>query len=455
MLSLPQEFLHKMAGLLGEDYPAFAASLAGTSCQGLRINTLRVSVGDFLSLSPWDLTPIPWCSTGFYYRESDRPGKHIYHFAGMYYIQEPSAMAVAEYVAPQPGEWVLDLAAAPGGKTTHLAALMGGKGLIVANEVHRGRAQVLAQNVERLGIPNVIVTNEQPQRLAQYFPRQFDRVLVDAPCSGEGMFRKNPAARGEWSPAHAFSCAERQLRILESVPGLLRPGGWFVYSTCTFSPEENEGVVSRFLAEHPDFYVEHAPRGSGVEPGRPDWVAGPEELARTVRFWPHRLAGEGHFIAVLRRREGTEPRRPSSEADRAKDYLDYRSVIENILSRVPQGRPVKVGHQLYLMPADTPELAGLKVIWPGLHVGTFKKDRFEPAHGLSRILRAEDVRRVVDFPCDAPQLARYLRGEALPWDGPDGWYLVAVNGFGLGWAKLVKGVLKNHLPKGLRQTSQY
>jgi 16S rRNA C967 or C1407 C5-methylase (RsmB/RsmF family) len=193
MLSLPQEFLHKMAGLLGEDYPAFAASLAGTSCQGLRINTLRVSVGDFLSLSPWDLTPIPWCSTGFYYRESDRPGKHIYHFAGMYYIQEPSAMAVAEYVAPQPGEWVLDLAAAPGGKTTHLAALMGGKGLIVANEVHRGRAQVLAQNVERLGIPNVIVTNEQPQRLAQYFPRQFDRVLVDAPCSGEGMFRKKPS----------------------------------------------------------------------------------------------------------------------------------------------------------------------------------------------------------------------------------------------------------------------
>lgn len=450
MYELPQEFLAKMADLLGEEYAQFSASLDEESWQGLRVNTLRISVEQFLELAPWSLEPVPWCSTGFYYTEPARPGRHVYHAAGLYYIQEPSAMAVAEYAAPEPGEWVLDLAAAPGGKTTQLAALMAGRGLLVANEVHRGRARILTQNVERLGITHAIVTSEDPHHLAERFSQCFDKVILDAPCSGEGMFRKNPEARREWSPAHVLSCAARQLSILEAVPGLLRPGGRLVYSTCTFSPEENEGVIQEFLARHQDFALEAASHRFGIVPGRPEWVGGPAELARTLRIWPHKVRGEGHFIAVLRRRGEGGRGRPSPGAA-AKDGAYYKQHLHGILRNFPEGKPVRFGDQLYLVPHAAPSLEGLRVVRPGLHLGTFKKNRFEPAHALAHVLRAEDVEHAVNFPAQAPELAAYLRGEPLAWTGPEGWYLVAVDGFGLGWAKLVQGTLKNHLPKGLRQ----
>ncbi|HHT72804.1 MAG TPA: NOL1/NOP2/sun family putative RNA methylase [Firmicutes bacterium] len=451
MEKLPQEFLDNMESLLGEEYPQFREGLNGQSWQGLRVNTLRLEVEEFLKLSPWPLQPVAWCSTGFYYFEPARPGRHVFHDAGLYYIQEPSAMAVAEYLRPEPGEWVLDLAAAPGGKSTHLAALMGGEGLIIANEVHRGRAQILSQNMERLGVANAIVTNEAPERLAMHFPEAFDRVLLDAPCSGEGMFRKNPEARREWSSAHVQSCAVRQLSILETVPRLLRPGGRLVYSTCTFSPEENEGVIWRFLQRFPEFSLEEVCLTGGMAPGQPEWVGGPGELARTIRLWPHKARGEGHFIAVLRRKGTAQLRRPSRGNERGRAYGDFREHLSGIVHTPPQGQPVAFGGQLYLVPQAAPSLDGLKAMRPGLHVGTLKKNRFEPAHALSHTLRAEDAVYSIDFSCDAPELSRFLRGETLPCDGPDGWYLVSVAGFGLGWAKQVKGTLKNHLPKGLRQ----
>lgn len=452
MEKLPHAFLERMRSLLGDEYPHFVESLEGASWHALRVNTLRVSVDAFLTLAPWQLEPVAWCSAGFYYSEPARPGKHPYHAAGLYYIQEPSAMAVAEYLDPQPGEWVLDLAAAPGGKTTHIAALMKGKGLLIANEVHRGRAQALVQNIERLGITNAVVTNEQPERLARHFHECMDRILVDAPCSGEGMFRKNPEAAAEWSPAHVASCAERQLSILESVPRMLRPGGRLVYSTCTFAPEENEGVIKRFLSQHRDFVLEQALVQHGIERGRPEWVSGPEELSCTMRLWPHKVRGEGHFVAVLRKQGNRERARcrPFTGAGRA---LDLKQAVAGLVRKAPLGTPAVVGDRLYAVPSEAPELNGLRVVMPGLHVGTFKKNRFEPAHALAHSLHTADAVHLASFGSGSPQLAAYLRGEALPWDGPDGWYLVAVDGFGLGWAKAVAGTLKNHLPKGLRQVT--
>lgn len=451
-MHLPQAFLEKMAGLLGDEFPQFLQSLDQREEHGLRVNTLRVSVDRFLNMVPWVLEAVPWCNTGFYYLDDDRPGKHVYHEAGLYYIQEPSAMAVAELLAPEPGEWVLDLAAAPGGKATHIAVLMKGKGLVVANEVNRGRSQALSQNVERLGITNTIVTNETPERLANHFGPVFDRILLDAPCSGEGMFRKNPQAQLEWSQAHVESCAVRQGNILSEVPKLLRPGGRLVYSTCTFSPEENEGAVARFLEEHKDFVVEAVHHDFGISPGQPEWAGGKEELRGTARLWPHKLRGEGHFVAVLRRKNEGDGRRPMALGSRRlADVPEYKEFLSSTLLDIPQGSHLLFGEQLYLVPKDTPSLEGLRVVRPGLHIGTFKKNRFEPAHALAHTLRVDQVKSGASFASDADELQRYLRGETLQYAGPDGWYLISVEGFGLGWAKLVKGTLKNHLPKGLRQ----
>ena len=303
MEKLPQEFLDNMESLL-EEYPSSGKAANGQSWQGLRVNTLRLEVEEFLKLSPWPLQPVAWCSTGFYYFEPARPGRHVFHDSGLYYIQEPSAMAVAEYLRPEPGEWVLDLAAAPGGKSTHLAALMGGEGLIIANEVHRGSADSPVWNGWELRMP----LSPMKLRAPSHAFRSLDRVLLDAPCSGEGMFRKNPEARREWSSAHVQSCAVRQLSILETVPRLLRPGGRLVYSTCTFSPEENEGVIWRFLQRFPEFSLEEVCLTGGRPwPARGGWA---RRTARIIRLWPHKARGEGHFIAVLRRRTA-QLRRPS------------------------------------------------------------------------------------------------------------------------------------------------
>lgn len=446
-MHFPQEFLDKMRVLLGDQFPQFRYSLEEESERGLRVNSLRISVQDFLNLSPWPLEPIPWSRLGFYYREDDRPGRHPYHDAGLYYIQEPSAMAAAEVLAPKPGERILDLAAAPGGKSTHIAALMDGKGLLVANEIHPGRAQILAQNVERLGIKNIVVLNETPERIAAYFGPIFDRVLMDAPCSGEGMFRKNPLACSEWSLAHVASCAVRQSLILDQVPYLLRPGGYLVYSTCTFSPEENEEVIASFLARYSDFVLEEI---------TPQWGFSPGSLQGTVRLWPHKLRGEGHFIALLRRQEdapvqAVKAKRSAGRKSETPELGEYQEFASQALKKQFEGEFRRFGDNLYLVPAEAPDLQGLKVVRAGLHLGTFKKRRFEPAHALSHTLKAGDVHYTANFPGDSEELERYLRGETLSVEGPDGWYLVAVDGYGLGWGKLVKGVLKNHLPKGLRQ----
>lgn len=447
---LPKEFEQRMKGLLGEEYTDFLAAYALPRNAGLRYNPLKTKLRP--GSEQFALAPIPWEPWGYYYDPAYRPGRSPLHEAGAYYLQEPSAMAPAGLLQAEPGMQVLDLCAAPGGKTTQLAAAMEGRGLLVCNEIHPKRARILARNIERMGIANALVLNEHPQRLEKRFPNYFDRILVDAPCSGEGMFRKEEAAVADWSPEIVEMCADRQLEILFSAAAMLKPGGRMVYSTCTFAPAENEGVISRFLRARPEFYVEpvHTPWFS---PGRPDWIRNPADgLEHTVRLWPHKLRGEGHFAAVLRRSGTSDSLENRDTAGRGRrisvpgERILERFVCEYRLS-LPQGYLLAFGQSLYLVPDRMPVLDGLKVLRPGLEVGQLRKDRLEPAHAWALWLKSADS--VADYSADSREIAGYLRGETLK-SSRSGWTLVTADGLSLGWAKGNGGILKNHYPKALR-----
>lgn len=450
---LPENFLTKMKNLLQDEFDDFVKSYQDEKSLALRVNSLKVPFDDFLQKSPFTMEKIPWVTEGFFYSENDRPGKHPFHDAGLYYIQEPSAMAVGELVDPKPGEKVLDLCAAPGGKTTHLASKMNQQGFLLSNEIHPARAKILSQNVERMGIKNTVVTNETPERLAERFPSFFDRILVDAPCSGEGMFRKDEEAREHWSLESVEHCHVRQLEILKNATAMLKPEGRLVYSTCTFSPEENEGTISRFLEQHSNFEIEEVPTYKGFSEGRKEWVTNPaDKIEKTIRLWPHLMKGEGHYIAVLKKKDGdVDPHlklaQPKVDANMLKHYKEFAKDTLNI---VPTGKFVTFNDQLYLLPEDSLSLDKLKVVRPGWHLGTFKKNRFEPSHALALSLKGDEVKKRWNLSVDSKEIISYLKGETLRVLGEKGWYLVEVDGFSIGWGKLAGNCLKNHYPKGLR-----
>jgi NOL1/NOP2/fmu family ribosome biogenesis protein/precorrin-6B methylase 2 len=355
-------------------------------------------------------------------------------------------MAPAGLLSPQPGDRVLDLCAAPGGKSTQLGDMLEGQGLLVANEINPKRARILSRNIERMGIPNALVLNMHPRDLESRFPEFFDKILVDAPCSGEGMFRKEEAAVTDWSQATVEMCAGRQAEILDSAAKMLRPGGLLCYSTCTFSPEEDEGAVAAFLCRHPDFHIVPVD-APWFAPGNPQWAT-PEtpQISETFRLWPHKLSGEGHYAALLRRDgDGSvSPLSPPASLPMPKELSDFLEALEITL---PEGRLISFGPSLYLVPESLPELRGLKVLRPGLELGQVKKGRFEPAHALA--LWLSTAKTTADFPADSQGILRYLQGQVL--SGPQtGWTLVTVDGLSLGWAKGSGGQLKNHFPKGLR-----
>ena len=499
MTDLPVRFEERMRALLGEEYPAFAASYDKERVQGLRFNSLKFPDGrgdaagsgkDGKDKGTWEetgaaeaaervrqetgftLERIPWVKEGYYYSGDNRPGKHPYHEAGLYYIQEPSAMAVVELLNPGPGERVLDLCAAPGGKSSHIASRMKGTGFLLSNEIHPARARILSQNMERMGVRNAVVSNEDAQSLSGTFDRFFHKIVVDAPCSGEGMFRKDEEARSQWSEEHVKMCAARQGEILDHAAAMLAPGGRMVYSTCTFAPEENEGTVLAFLRRHPEFCVEQVPAYPGFTKGKPQW-AGPEAegwgLERTLRIMPHILEGEGHFMAVLRKEGDPENAAKTGRRDRLyldsrkrkEAFRDYEPFIRDTLTEpdtfLERKEYVLFGEQLYLMPADMPDMKGLKILRPGLHMGTLKKNRFEPSHALALALRKEEAQCSWELSPSGDSVIRYLKGEALSEEAgifkgrPKGWVLVCTGGFSLGWAKYAGGMLKNHYPKGLRR----
>ncbi len=458
---LPNIYLHKMEQRLGDEFNAFLATYNDPPSVGLRVNTLKLTSDEFLSISPFPLSQIPWTKEGFSLPVDSRPGKHPYYVAGLYYIQDPSAMAVTELLDPKPGERILDLAAAPGGKTTHIASKMEGRGILIANDIHPRRVRELAKNVERWGARNLVILNETPRRLANHFGAFFDRVLVDAPCSGEGMFRKDLSACSEWSPKFVESCAFRQDGILNEASQLVRPGGRLVYATCTFSPEENEGTIFRFLSHHPDYSLVEPHHWEGFSEGRPDWCSEvvdsqiKEELSQTVRIWPHFAPGEGHFIAILERKEDTRSisqfkffQRPSIKAEVLSLFKTFSdSTLE---WKTSFNQLALMGSYLYQLPEGMPDLRGLRVIHWGWWLGIMKAKRFEPSHGLAMALTCGDSNQVLSLSLDDDRVMRYIHGEILPSHGSDCWLLVSVDGYPMGWGKRVKNRLKSFSPKWLR-----
>lgn len=496
-ITLPKDFENRMQGMLKEAYPAFIDSYNKEKYQALRLNPLKVQKQNFLEKAPFELSQVPWEKEGFYYDGNvDQPGKHPYHMAGVYYIQEPSAMAPVVYLDAKPGEKILDMCAAPGGKSTQIAANMKGEGILISNEINPARAKILSENVERMGIRNAMVTNEAPKKLSEIFDEYFDKILVDAPCSGEGMFRKNEEACGEWSLGNVELCAARQDEILDCAADMLRPGGRLVYSTCTFAPAENEGSISRFLDRHSDFELLEVPLYEGMEPGVPEWshfsCEGEEadspavesarkcgniddrHIERTIRLWPHKVNGEGHFLAVLQKsgevpsdyegfcKYGLEKGMSLSElknkvSDKASidDLAAFtKDVLRDNILESDNGGLIMFGGQLYMIPKDMPSTQSLKVLRPGLHIGTMKKNRFEPSHALALALRQDEANNVCELSSDTNDAQSYINGQTLNFDkanGRKGWFLITIDGYSLGWGKLAGNIVKNHYPKGLRR----
>lgn len=428
---LPEAFLQRMEAQLGPEYPAFLESLERPRAVALRFNPMK---GERPVL-PFVGAPVPWEPEGFYYDPETRPGLHVYHEAGVYYLQEASAMAPVALLDPKPGERVCDLCAAPGGKTTQIAGRMLGQGFLVCNEINPKRAKILSRNIERMGVANALVTNEHPETLASRFPGFFDRVLVDAPCSGEGMFRKEEAAVTDWSQETVQMCARRQREILDSAARLVRPGGRLVYSTCTFAPEEDEETVAAFLESHPEFTP---------EPVEAPWFVSGENAS--YRMWPHKLLGEGHFAAVLRKTQGESGEVPACPGEKCPKA--WESFAKELDITLPEGKAVSFGQSLYWAPMELPELNRLKVLRPGLELGTERKGRFEPAHALALWLKTCAVTE--SFPPESPEMKAYLHGDVVP-SGKKGWCLVQAGGYAIGWGKGDGSVLKNHYPKGLRR----
>lgn len=466
-VEIPPRFLERMRGWLGAEFPAFFSALHQPPQSGLRVNLLKISIADFLNLSPFDLRPIPWCPEGFFVGGESRPGKHPYHTAGLYYLQEPSAMAVVDLLDPQPGEHILDLAAAPGGKATQIAARLQGQGLLVANDLHSQRAWDLVKNLERWGARNVIVTSEPPHRLADQWGAFFDRVLLDAPCSGEGMFRRSLEARLDWSAEIVRACAVRQRGLLPQAARLVRPGGRLVYSTCTFAPEENEAVIGNFLKEHREFEPVAVKTRVTFEPAHPEWLGIEADLPQwsgLYRLSPHKGFPEGHFIAVLRRRSGGEWREvppfpirliPPAQRREMQKWLTSLSQAE-----IDPLRLTLYGHRLYAISPAAIDAGRLRVILPGWFLGEIKKDRIEPSHAFLLALKGGQIVHKLNLSADHPAVLKYLSGDALAQGmfaenerqvlAHKGWMAICVDGYPLGWGRVVDRTIKNHLPKAHR-----
>lgn len=459
-MNLPIEFEKKMKAFLGDEWDDFLYSYDNNRFQALRFNTLKVQSPEermriLKTLKISSDKKVSWANEAYYFDENVRPGKHPYHEMGLYYIQEPSAMSAAALLAPKPGMRVLDLCAAPGGKSTQLATYLGDSGLLVSNEINTQRSRILSQNIERMGIKNAIVTNEDSFVLASHFPGFFNAIQVDAPCSGEGMFRKLPEAIEQWSMENVAICAERQKEILDNAAVMLKPGGVIVYSTCTFSKEENEDVIECFLERHPDFTLEEM-----------------------ERFWPHKVDGEGHFVAKLVRRGSvdtdlkadrktkknknsknrkneTKPALTKENMKLLSEFLD-ETISEDMAAWIKNSRLVMFGEQLYRLPDMEVDIKGLKVQRAGLHIGEFKKQRFEPSHSLALALNLSEAKNVVKLTCDNPQTIGFFNGQSVMLSDEQaaeckkGWVLVCVDGYTAGWGKVNGTQVKNHYPKGLR-----
>lgn len=453
---LPEKFTCRMETLLGAEYPAFLNSYDEKTYAGLRINTLKLTPEEYLKLTEQNLESVSWCPTGFYYNGRREYSKNPLYHAGLYYIQEPSAMFPAQALPVKEGDRVLDMCAAPGGKSTALAAKLKGTGLLVSNDISPSRAKALLKNIEASGVKNSIVLTEDPKNLVPFFEEWFDKILIDAPCSGEGMFRKEPSMMKAWEKNGPEFFSQLQKAIVKCGIRMLRPGGQMVYSTCTFSPEENEGILKYILETYPQIHVkEIRQHGEGLMSAHPEWVDGPEEIRLARRLWPHHLKGEGHFTALLEK-EGEKPEGHLEVSAKGLKKLpeEFEIFLEEgdiKLSFEPERLLIQGDHLSYL-PEDMPELGRLRRMRTGWYLGDIKKKRFEPSGFFARALEPSDSGHWIDLDITDPRVVKYLKCETLEVSSElsKGWYIVSVCGHALGWGKVSGGVLKNKYPSGWR-----
>lgn len=460
-MNLPSAFVDKMKYLLGEEFDDYIKCYDENRLYGLRVNTKKISVEEFRKICPFEIEPIPWIENGFYYDgDTVHAAKHPYYFAGLYYLQEPSAMTPANRLPIEPGDRVLDVCAAPGGKATELGAKLQNAGVLMANDISNSRAKGLLKNIEVFGIGNVLVLSEEPGKLESYFPEYFDKILIDAPCSGEGMFRKDRKMVKAWEEHGPGFFAKIQRNIVIQAARMLKPGGMLLYSTCTFDPEENEGTIEYLLEQYPEFIIKEIRSYEGFSCGKPEVTKSKDpSFAKTVRIWPHKMHGEGHYLALLQKGEAK------------KDTQVY--VSQKISKRIPEeileffhdvnwtmdwNRLEIYSEKVYYMPEGVPDVKGIRFLRTGLYLGDLKKNRFEPSQSLAMCLKKEEYTHCVNISVDDERIIKYLKGETIDVDDlvlqtDKGWYLVLVDGYPLGWGKLAAGTLKNKYLPGWRWQS--
>lgn len=460
---LPEAFLLKMQELLGEEFGQYLESFKEEWKPGLRVNTLKLSPGELAELVPWNLEPVPWADNGFYYDgtldgEVLRPSKHPAYYAGLYYLQEPSAMTPAAMLPVVPGDRVLDLCAAPGGKSTELASKLKGRGMLVSNDISYSRARALLKNLELAGAANICVTSEAPEKLAGVWPEFFDKILVDAPCSGEGMFRRDEDMVKDWNEKGPEYYVPIQRQILSQAAAMLRPGGYMLYSTCTFSVEEDEGNVAYVLEEFPQMQL------CCLDLDKVPGACGGFGLSGCMRLFPHRLKGEGHFLALMRKKGGDDggkeilpPMDPGTAGKRVR-AVEKEKELDAFLRQSgaewDYGRIVIHQDNVYYLPEGLAWNLPLRFLRTGLFLGELKKGRFEPSQALAMSMKAGQFPNTVSFPAGDSRVLRYLKGETISLEGDEGpvkgWCLAAMEGFPLGWAKGTGMSLKNKYYPGWR-----
>ena len=494
-MHLPEQYLDRLHRMLGEDYENYLASFDASYGQTLRVNRLKTGPADLIRR--FSVDSVPWCENGFYYDGEERLSLHPYYYAGVYYLQEPSAMAPAQFLPVEPGDKVLDLCAAPGGKTTALAAKLQGQGLLLANDISASRCKALLKNMELAGVKNAIISCEEPERLAEHFPVYFDKILVDAPCSGEGMFRKEATMAASWSVEAVKQYAGIQKNILKQAVKMLKPGGLLMYSTCTYAAEEDEQSVEELLNQ--GFRLLELPLCQGVAEGRPDLsISGDPQLRFCRRFWSHRVKGEGQFAALLQKPMGPEELLsaidPASDGSQSLEQAQEQVSLPAPVRRKKKNRrgsgrqgsgssggtdrktdpaaglPEELIHFLqeidwqidlsqihlleeraFLLPEGLERLRGIRQIRSGLYLGDCKKKRFEPSQALAMALQAQEYPHRLMLDLQDQRVERYLRGESFDAETEDGWVLVCVDSYPLGWGKAAAGRIKNKYYKGWRK----
>lgn len=458
-MNLPEKYTAAMKEMLGDDYEAYINGFNDKRLYGLRVNNLKISTEDFLKICPFELKQIPWIENGFYYNEEDKPAKHPYYYAGLYYIQEPSAMTPANVLPVNEGDIVFDMCAAPGGKSTELASKLNNTGLLITNDISNSRTKALLKNVEVSGISGLCVLNEDPARISDKFNGFFDKVLIDAPCSGEGMFRKDNKLIKSWEKNGPEFYSAIQRSIIIHGADMLKPGGMMLYSTCTFSHMEDEESILHLLRERPDMHLVDIKPYEGFEKG---YVITEEDrelkLDKCVRIFPHKMNGEGHFVALLKKDEkDNSSYHPSHNPfnvkipDELTDFLSHTSYSYN-----PKDINIR-DSKVYLVSEHMPDEKGLRIIRNGLLLGEMKKNRFEPSQAFAMALKMNQYDNTISFKADDERVIKYLKGETIDITEQDnadsikkGWLLVCVDGYPLGWGKYNDGQIKNKYLSGWR-----